>query len=613
MIFKSEFFVRNSAWLSAVLFLIIGFSSTFYFGASGYYSRILASAGLAIIVVLGLNLLTGLAGQLSLGHAGFYALGAYTTAILSIRAELPIPLSMVIGIAISALFGVLLAIPALRVAGPYLAMVTLAFGIIVHSIAVNFPKLTGGAAGIFPVPKLHIFGYILSVDELNSIICDLASIGFYSVGTFINSRWGRALRAISGNQIAAASAGIPIVHGKRLAFVLSAALAGMAGTIYAGLDSFVSPAPFHFEASILFLTMLMVGGIGTLWGPVIGVVIMTVLDRALSDMTEIRLGIYALAMLLIIRFVPGGIVGIVKRGIRRALPNLHRSHTVAFGSKEGSTAFEHRPESSHAKSKVSVKLQVDNITRRFGELVAIKDVSMTVKTGAIQAIVGPNGAGKTSLFNIISGIDHPNKGVVCLDEKEITHLQAHKVAEAGVARTFQNLALFDDLTVLENVLIGSHLRSNQNFINSLLGLRKTRREERDLTRKALDLLTFVDMRDHAGTLAGDLPQGLRRHLELARALAAEPQLLLLDEPAAGLNDTDAEHLGDLITKIGKTGVTVILIEHHMNLVMAVSDHVIVLDNGQVIAEGTPQEVQSHERVITAYLGTEGEKTDAQSF
>lgn len=591
--------------LSVAVFLAIGGFSAYWFGASGYYSRILATAGLSIIVVIGLNVLSGLGGQLSLGHAGFYAIGAYSVAILTLKAGLPLFVAIVLGTLISGAAGFLLAIPALRVSGPYLAMVTLAFGIIVHLIAVNFPSVTGGAAGLFPIPAISLFGATLSLEQMNYVIVVLVAATMYMVGSLIRSRWGRALRAISGNPIAAASSGVPVVGTKRFAFVFSALVAGLAGSVYATVNGFINPDPFHFDLSILFLTMLMVGGMGLLWGPIVGVTLMVLLERSLSGVAEIRLGVYAIVLVLILRFLPSGIVGSALHLLRglfaKLIPSGAAPRAETAGEPRDDLAFDLAPQNDEETREPI--LHVDGLVKSFGELLAVDNVSLTVAAGSAHALVGPNGAGKSTLFNLISGVDQPSHGRVRIDGIDTTGLPAHVIAETGVARTFQNLALFDELTVVENVLIGSHLNSTQRFWDSLLRTPRAFREEAELLDFAHDVLRFVDLDAYAGELAGDLAQGLRRRLELARALAAKPRLLLLDEPAAGLNPTEVDTLGTLIRKIRDQGMTVVLVEHHMKLVMSVSDTVTVLDSGKVIAEGNPEHVQQDEAVIAAYLGT----------
>nr|NLD41621.1 branched-chain amino acid ABC transporter ATP-binding protein/permease [Actinomycetales bacterium] len=598
---------------SAAAILAIGIPLVWWFGTSGYYSRIISSAGLAMIVVLGLNVLSGLGGQLSLGHAGFYAVGAYSAAILTVKSGLPILVAMAAGVALAGVLGLLLAIPAMKVSGPYLAGVTLAFGIIVHSIAVNFPGLTGGAAGIFPIPGIELFGTRLSLEQLNYLIIVLVAAGVYTVGSLIHSRWGRALRAISGNPIAAASSGVPIVHGKRMAFLLSAILAGGAGSLYAVVNSFVNPDPFHFELSILFLTMLMVGGVGTLWGPIVGVTIMILVERALSGVANIQNAVYAVTLLLILRFLPHGVVGSAQIYGRRLLTRFRRSSSPGSSTAHPDVSTDAVAENVLRETTADGEvlddgvpaLVVENVTRRFGELAAVNGVSMTVRRGSAHALVGPNGAGKTTLFNLISGVDTPSEGEITVLGTATTGMPAHRIAALGVARTFQNLALFDELTVLENVLVGSHLRSRQGFLDSLLRTPRTFREEGELAHLAHQILELVELEQYAGEDAGGLPQGLRRRLELARALASDPQLLLLDEPAAGLNPHEVDKLSALIGRIRDSGVTVVLVEHHMKLVMSVSDTVTVLDGGRVIAEGRPQEVQDNPRVAEAYLGASG--------
>ncbi len=574
-----------------------GSTVTWWYASSAYYSRILAVMGLSIVVAAGLNLLTGVAGQLSLGHAGFYAVGAYTTALLVVKRGWPVLGTVPVAAALCALLGLALAAPALRVRGPYLAMVTIAFGLIVRDIAVQFPQYTNGPAGLFPIDLPSVGGGPLTISEFNYLVVGVVAVTMYTTSSLIRSRWGRTLRAVHGNEVAAASLGIPVVRVKRMAFALSAVYAGIAGSLFAAANGFVNPDPFTLELSILFLVMVIIGGAGTVWGPVIGGIALTLLDRRLSGLADYRLLVYGGLLLGALYLVPDGVAGTVRRLAARRARRPAQARPAPWTPRTAA-------DSERATGGgVPPLLEVRGLSKSFSGLQAVDDVTLAVARGTVHAIVGPNGAGKTTLLNVVSGIEPASAGEVLFDGEALTGLSVHDIARRGVTRTFQNLALFADLSALDNVLIGLHLQARTSLPAAIVRPPSVYREERRLRDEALALLDFVGLFAAAGNRAGDLPQGHQRLLEIARALAAGPRLVLLDEPAAGLNHTEVDELGDLVGRLRAAGITVVFIEHHMDLVMRLSDRVTVLEDGHVIADGPPAAVQDDPIVIAAYLGT----------
>jgi branched-chain amino acid transport system ATP-binding protein len=549
-------------------FYAVAFISVFAFTvyANSYYVFIMATLALTAIAGIGLNILLGLAGQVSFGHVGFYAIGAYTVAILTTAAKLDFWLALPLAIALSALIGGLLALPALRVKGPYLAMVTIAFGFVVENGAAEWRGLTGGQNGIMSVPTVKAFGASFGergVALLAIAFCALLVFAFWRLS---RSAWGSAMRAVKDSEVAAESVGLNPVAIKALAFALSAACAGLAGALFAPLSGFVTPSTFAFLQSILFVLVVIVGGAGTVSGPLVGAAIVVLLPELLSGLAEYRLLFFGALMLGVLWLAPEGIVGEVQRWFRRRSKGVLASSLKAFRYEGESKA-----------------LNISNLTLAFGGVKAATDVSFTARPGEVTSLIGPNGAGKTTVLNILGGFYRSQSGSMLLGDKNLTHLPAWRIARHGVARTYQTSLLFGSLSVLENLVIASPDRAGT--------------EE-----EAENLLAFVGYRGDIHARAADLPHVDRRLVEIARALATRPAVLLLDEPAAGLSRTDKEALAALLGRIAQSGITVLLVEHDMGIVMGISNHVVVLDAGTPIAEGTPQQMQQDPAVRKAYLG-----------
>ncbi|TCT03904.1 branched-chain amino acid ABC transporter ATP-binding protein/permease [Aquabacter spiritensis] len=537
--------------------------AAYAFQAESYTLFVIALVALTAIVGVGLNILLGLAGQVSLGHVGFYAIGAYVSGILILKGWdffAALPLAVLVAGAI----GALLALPALRVSGPYLAMVTIAFAFIVEHGLIEWRDVTGGANGLMGIlpPTL---GPILFAERemalLAILLATLALLGFWGLS---ESRLGRAMRAVRDSEIAAQSVGLNPVGLKTLAFALSAALAGLAGAVFAPLMMFISPGSFPFSQSILFLFAVVVGGAGSVLGPVFGALVVVGLPELLSDFAEYRLLVFGGLLLVVLWIAPEGIVGLARRLMRQD------PRPAQAGGIDVAAAL--RPAAPSP-------LAVAGLGIAFGGVKAASDVAFTAQPGAVTSVIGPNGAGKTTVLNMIGGFYKPDAGTIRLAGAELAGAPAYKVARAGIARTYQTTQLFGTLSVRDNVRIAG--------ADPAL---------------AEALLAFVGYGGPVAARADDLPHVDRRLVEIARALATRPRVLLLDEPAAGLMRADKDALGALLRRIAETGIAVILVEHDMAMVMGISDHVVVLDAGRPIAAGTPDAVRADPKVVAAYLG-----------
>lgn len=545
------------------------------------------------VIALGLNILVGLTGLVSLGQAGLFALGAYTGAVLATRLGFDLISASLAAIVIASLFGALLAYPTVRVRGVYLAVITIAFGLIVENVAIEWQALTGGPMGITGIPKPSAFGIPLTGFRYYAVLATILFAATIVTHNLKRSKYGRAMLAVSQSETAARSVGLNATGVRTLAFVIAAATAGLAGALYAFLNSYISPDIFTFSDSIRFLLMVILGGAGTTTGALIGAFVLTYLPEYLQQLQYWQKFAYGLLLALVMFVLPLGIVGTAVELFRRFRPVRPEQP-----QKTGVTID--LVEQSGVRSAEMVAC---DLTVRFGGLTALNNVSIRVKPAEIHALIGPNGAGKSTFVNTVTGFYIPNEGHFQLDGIDLTGKPPHVIARNGFARTFQNTELFGDLTVIENVMVGYQRRLTYRLWDAAIRTGRFRREESECREIAAGLLTFVGLTDYAREKAQFLPFGLQRRLEIARALAASPRLLLLDEPAAGLTTHEIEDLDAMIRKIASLGISVLLIEHHVDLIMSVADRVTVLDYGVVIASDVPDVVQNDPRVIEAYFGT----------
>jgi branched-chain amino acid transport system permease protein len=581
--------------------LLLGVAFLFLFRQlepSNYHIGLLMRCMILMIVTIGLNVLIGHAGLVSLGQAALYGLGAYVAAWLAAKQGVQFLPAVIIGIVVTGLFGAALAYPTVRVRGVYLAVITIAFGLVFQNILVEWLPVTGGTQGLIGIPRGTVFGVLLTRPIYFWVVAGCLIAAFIMQYNIIHSRYGRAMRATAQSENAARALGINLAAIRTLAFVISAALAGLAGGLYTFLNLFVNYETFTFFHSVGFLLMVILGGVGTLIGPVVGTSLLVYIAEILQDLVEWQIFAYGFLLAAVMFIMPRGVVGTCAALWQRFVARPPARETRAWPDRGVALAEMLSP----GEAPNEAALEIAGLTLRFGGLTAVDNVSLTIKSGTVHALIGPNGAGKSSLLNLISGFYVPTAGTISFFGTPIAGRPSHELAVRGIARTFQNTELFGQMTVLENVLAGFHSHYRNTLPETLLRLPRFGREERRFVGEARQLLAFVGLSDFAGEEARNLPFGHQRRLEIARALALRPRLLLLDEPAAGLVHNEIEDLKTLIRLLADHGMTVILVEHHVEMVMSVSDHVTVLDYGCVIASGNAAEVRKNPQVIEAYFG-----------
>jgi len=565
------------------------------------------------LVVLGLNLLIGSTGQVSLGHAAFFGIGAYLSAIASVTWQWPLLYSFIFSLASVGLVGCLLALPTLRLEGHYLVMATLGFNIIVSILLNQMDDVTGGPSGFPGIPQLSIGSFTIDSDlKFYMFIWSLFLILFALTLNLTDSRLGRALKAIHEKELTAEAMGIPSHRYKVAVFVLSAVYAGVAGFCYAHYVTFISPKTFDIFYSVQVVTMVVVGGMGSLWGGLAGTVLLTSLPEMLHQFEDWYVLIYGLILMGVLVFSPQGLVpaiaslplfqrktsGDKKDTGRETEPGRAKDQARHRIWTHAQTTSGNRPDAARAMPV----LQLQSVSLSFGGLQALNEVSMNLSAGEIVALIGPNGAGKTTVLNIISGLLKPDRGDVLLKGKSLLGSAPHRIAALGVGRTFQTVQVYQAFSVLENALLGYHTRGGAGFVSAYCHLAGERKEEAHLRELALRLLDDFNLAPKANAPIQQLSLLEQKLLELARALALSPGILLLDEPVGGLNPRESAILVDYLQHLRERGIGTLLVEHDMNVVMRLADRVVVLQHGSRIAAGSPQEVQRDAKVIAAYLG-----------
>lgn len=564
------------------------------YGLDLYGIHVIDIAIVFALLAVGLGLAMGVGGQINLAQVAFFGVSAYAVAILTTKAGLGFWTSAVLAMLAAALVGVFVGIPALRMQSHYLGIVTLGLALAFTNWVTN-STLTGGADGISGIPVPPVFGIDMSNEYLYyyvELIVFALALGF--AGFVASTGLGRRMRAMRDDSLAAGAVGAPVPILRMTAFVLASLYGGVGGVLYAGLVRYVAPETFSIANMFLLLAMVIIGGRQSILGCVVGAIALSLLREALVDFSVYAQLGFGVVVVLMVVFAPTGLAGIPSR-LRRVV--LRRRAT---GERAVLRPFD--PGEVTSGDRVGASLEISGISKQFRGLKALTDVSMSVAPGEIRGVVGPNGSGKTTLFNIVSGIYSVSAGSASVDGRVVTGRRPHQLSQLGLARTFQNLRLFGQMTVRDNVLVALDRSSMWAVARYVLWPVGVLRGERALRARADELLTRFGLTDFAGAAPRSLPYGIQRRLEIARAMATQPALLLLDEPAAGLNGQEVAQLSEIVRSIRDGGVTVVLIEHNMGLVMSLCDRVTVLASGSVIADGTPAEVAVRPEVIEAYLG-----------
>ena len=583
----------SSPALSTVLpwVVLAAIAATLPLYAGGYWGVIATRACVYWVLVAGLNLLVGFAGQLAIGWVALLTVGAYVTSVLAAGNVLPALhpyLALAIAGVAGAVFGVIVGLPALRLRTFYFAITTLGFATIVRQIVLAWASVTGGGVGVpgpvFPAPFDSQWGFYY-------LCLIFAAVCTWMTANIAGSRFGRALTALRDAEVAAEASGIAKSRLLMVVFLFSGATAAVAGGLFASLQSYITPDAFTTELSVLFFIGVLIGGRGSIIGPLLGTILLTVLPEFAAPLVAWSTFLYAVLLLVIVLAIPGGIAELIDFKNRRPL--------------QSNRAIVPRPDLLKrllTQDTEPGRLTLEQVALSFGGVRAIDGLDLTIIPGQVHGLIGPNGSGKTTTLNVISGYYMPQGGVAKLNGVVITELAHHARAQMRIARTFQTPRIVGEASVLENVMIGGTIDGRGTFVESLLSLPRHRADEKMLHETAMLALSAVGLEQLAGVRADRLQHSELRFIEIARALMLRPAFLLLDEPAAGLSAEEIRRLGALVVAISQAGTGVLLVEHHADLIFDICHHVTVLNLGKMLAAGTPAEIRSHREVVNAYLG-----------
>lgn len=589
--------------------------------ADSYFVYIFSLALVISIAAVGLDILMGYAGQICFGQAGFMAVGAYTTAYL-VNHGLSLWLSLPIGGILSGLAGLIIGLPALRIKGHYLALATMSFAYIIYLILLHWESVTGGPRGM---PALRPEWPISFAEDTRFffIILGIAIAMVAFARNIVASKYGRAFMSLQKDEIVSKSMGINLLKYKTLAFMISSFYGGIAGGLYGPLIGFLDPQSFFVIESAYFLLIVLLGGRGTIYGAILGAFIFVSIPELVRRAEHFQEVIYGLIFLAILIYMPSGIMGLFSKykafftkrlGSERLLKpliSMSMSKGESVGLSDTLPPTQERQLFSSTEGSNRTFLQIMNVSMRFGGLVALNDLSFKIEEGEVFSLIGPNGAGKTTALNVITRLYEPKNGEVIFRGENLIGVKSDRIIERGISRTFQNVGLFEGLTALENVMVGLHSFGRSGFFQTVVKSRTARQGEAWKRWRALEMLRWVNIDDVAFHVATDLPYGKQKLIGIARALVSEPRLLILDEPAAGLSHHEGEYLMELIRRLcDENGCSILLVEHDMDIVMGVSDRILVLNFGKKIAEGRPEQIRNDPLVVEAYLGEEEIEGDA---
>jgi len=587
---------------------------------NNYWQSIFSITGVYAMLALGLNIVAGFSGLLDLSYVAFFGIGGYAFALLSsdqFGIHLPFLAAVPLAAAVAMVIGCILGLTSIRLRGDYLAIVTLAFAQIFKLLLLNLDtpiNITGGVNGIYSFDMARIFFLKIATPEnYSTLIWSCVLLVFIVSFRLKESRIGRGWQAIREDELAANAIGITVTSLKLYSFATGAAIAGFSGAVFASFQDSVFPNNFDFQQLVIVYCMVIIGGLGNIYGVIAGAVVLSILPEALREYGGLRMMIYGVALVCIIAIRPHGLFTAVPwfskmmrrpdkddTGILRASTDLYYTGNTQPEGREKKFAKESSP-----------LLKIENLSLTFGGLTAIDDLSFTLHKNEILSIIGPNGAGKSTLFNTISGIYQGDAGKVIYRDQDISSYAPHQVARAGIARTFQNLRLFNELSVLENVKSARFCRTKAFFPAIILNLKCNKQEEQEsdeVARKIIDMFGKRLTGYRCDQKVAQLSYANRRRVEIARALATEPEILLLDEPSAGMNPQETQEITDFIRELRDTfGYTILVIEHKLNLVKAISDRIIVMDHGRKICEGSYDEVSNNHEVVEAYLGRKAKR------
>ena len=569
---------------------------------------------ISLISAVGWNLIAR-TGQFSFGQAGFWAMGAYCSALLTTRLAFPFFAGLFLSVLLAGIMGVVLGMVFVRASGIFFTLLTFATAEVIRLFIVNFPSLTNGVDGISGIPAVAISIIGLDVQSKAgsywfNLFFAVLVVSFCNV--LVKSPWGKSLEAIRDNELLANCTGINVRWYKTLSFGIGCAITGLSGSLFAHYITYISPSTFNLGRSLEVVVINVVGGVNFLAGPIIGAFFMTPLPEYLRSFVALQAALYGLILVLMTRFLPGGIVPlleripIVKKLMTGSIQENHEDFDEVHDWRSFTDNWIRSSRSIRLGKTIQSKglLTIEGITKNFGGLAAVSNVDLSVGRGEILGIIGPNGAGKTTLFNLISGVIKANRGRTFFKGENITGFAPHKISRRGLTRTFQATNCYTKASVLENMTRACNAAVGGNLWSSLFATRAGKRKYDEAGRRTLSLLGLLGLNSALGELPTELPYGKQRQLQLAIALASEPEIILLDEPISGMNPTEIAELAEIVNRVNDMEITVLLVEHNMDFVMSLCDRIIVLDHGMKIAEGTPEEIRNNPAVIEAYLGAE---------